>query len=97
MQKSRATQTRGRQAARIDPGGMAAEVRYQHMLNCFQRNAMNILAHTIELVLGKARVAVLRPARQAIPCLRLMGEVTRSPRSSIPVEFACGGRSLQRI
>ena len=97
MQKTHATKTLGHQANRTDLGGMAAEVKFQHMLRCFQRNAMNILAQMIQLVLGTERVAGLRPVRQEIPCLRLMNEVTRSPRSSIPVEFACGGRSLQRI
>jgi hypothetical protein len=46
---------------------MAAEVKHQHVLKCFERdNVRALLARIIEVVLGKARVADLLPARQEL-------------------------------
>jgi hypothetical protein len=82
----------GEQAARNDLGGMAAEVKHRHVLKCFERkNVMALLARIIEVALGKARVADLRPARQECPPPRLMNEVKSAARPIIPVKFVCTG------
>lgn len=78
----------GEQVARTDSGGMAAEVRQQHVLKCFERNVMALLARITEVALGKTRVADLRPARHCPPP-RLMNEVKPAARAIIPVEFVC--------
>jgi hypothetical protein len=71
---------------------MAAEVKHQHILKCFEKsNAMAFLARITEIVLGNAKVADLCPARQETAGLRPMNEVRRSPRPSISVEFVCRG------
>ncbi len=88
----------GERAARTDLGGMAAEVKGQHILRCFeQSNAVALFARIIEFVLGKARVAELCPARREITCLPLMNDVNRSSRSGVPVEFVCGGSDVPRV
>lgn len=82
----------GEQATRTDLGGMAAEVKHQHVLKCFERNnLMALLAHIIEVALGKGRVADLRPARQECPSPRLMNEIIPAVRPSTPAEFVCTG------
>jgi hypothetical protein len=76
---------------------MAAEVKRQHMLKCFeQSNAMTLLARFIEAVLGKVRVADLCPARQEFPRPRLMNEVRRSPRAGLHADFVCQGPGAPR-
>ena len=92
MPRTHAPLSAGEQATRSGLGGMAADVKHQHVLKCFeQSNAMTLLARFIQALLRKVRVADLRPARQESPRLRLMNEVRRSPRSSVPVEFVCRG------
>lgn len=82
----------GEQVTRTDLGVMAAEVKHQHVLKCFERNNfMALLASIIEVALGKGRVADFRPARQECPSPRLKNEVIPAARPSIPVEFVCTG------
>lgn len=87
----------GEQVTRTDLGEMAAEVKHQHVLKCFERNNfMALLARIIEIALGKGRVEDLGPARQECPIPRLMKEVIPAARPSIPVEFVCTGPSGPR-
>ena len=78
------------QGTRTGPGAMAADVKHQQVLKCFEEsNAMTLLARIIEAVLGKVRIADLRPAPQEFPRPRLMNEVRRSPRAGILGAFVC--------
>jgi len=71
---------------------MAAEVKHQHMLKCFQQSdTMTLVARIIEVALGKAPFAALCPARLDFPGLRALNEAHRSPRRRVPVEFVCWG------
>ncbi len=90
MTRNRVPFSAGEQATRTDLGGMAAEVKHQQVLKCFeQSNAVTLLARIVEAVLGKVRIADLRPARQGFPRPRLMNEVRRSPRAGILGPFVC--------
>lgn len=77
-------------AAGAEVDGMAAEVKHQHVLKCFQwSNLMALLTRLTEAVLGKARVAELRPAMQECSPPHRMYEVEPAARPGIPIEFAC--------
>lgn len=77
-------------ANRIGLGGMAAEVKHQNMLKCFdQRDAVAFLVRIIEFAFGKTRDADLLPARQESPRLHLVNVVSRSPGPSIAGGFVC--------
>lgn len=66
----------GEHGSRTELEGMAAEVKHQHVLKCFERsNAMTLMARTIEVALGIARVAGLRQARQEIARPQRMARV----------------------
>lgn len=77
-------------AERKGLGGMAAEVRHQHMLKCFkQSNAMTALARVIGILIGGARFGDPCPVRRRIDHPSLIHLARRSRRSTIPAEFAC--------
>jgi hypothetical protein len=58
----------GEQSARTDLGGMAAEVRRQHILKCFElSNARALLARVIEFARSARREMRILPGKTGFP------------------------------